>query len=397
MEHTHPTVHSTSPSLTHPNPATAATRGPVLVIGVGLIGGSIGLALTREGLPVYLRDASPTAVALATSLGAGKADPGKLPLSEAASLAPMPPPNLVVVAAPPDVTAPLVIAALHEFPQACVLDVASVKSPIIAEVLREDLQAAQRYCSVHPMAGKEANGVAAASAELFVGKPWVVVAHSSTRAETVVAARNLGTDLGAFLVSMEVEEHDRAVALVSHVPQLVSSLLAGLLAQAPLSALELAGGGLRDTTRIAASDPRLWNVILAGNAQAVREVLQDFRAQLDRLLSGLDLDRECWFNPAVGAINQVMTAGNEGVARIPGKHGDAASKYGTVSVLIPDEPGFLGRLFAEIGDAGINIEDFRLEHSLGQAQGLATIYVVPASVEPLCEHLQRRGWSVANL
>lgn len=127
MEHTHPTVHSTSPSLTHPNPATAATRGPVLVIGVGLIGGSIGLALTREGLPVYLRDASPTAVALATSLGAGKADPGKLPLSEAASLAPMPPPNLVVVAAPPDVTAPLVIAALHEFPQACVLDVASVK------------------------------------------------------------------------------------------------------------------------------------------------------------------------------------------------------------------------------------------------------------------------------
>jgi prephenate dehydrogenase len=138
-------------------------------------------------------------------------------------------------------------------------------------------------------------------------------------------------------------------------------------------------------------------VILAGNAQAVREVLQDFRAQLDRLLSGLDLDRESWFNPAVGAINQVMTAGNEGVARIPGKHGDAASKYGTVSVLIPDEPGFLGRLFAEIGDAGINIEDFRLEHSLGQAQGLATIYVVPASVEPLCEHLQRRGWSVANL
>lgn len=401
-------------SSTQPGAAVAGTRGPVLIIGVGLIGGSVGLALRRAGVDVYLRDASPTAMALGESLGAGRV------WREGLSA-----PSLVLVATPPDVTAGVALAALREFPAAFVFDVSSVKDAVVHEVVAGDRAAASRYCSVHPMAGKEVNGVGAASADLFAGRPWVVVAHQATRPDVVLAARTLGTDLGAFLLALDASEHDRAVALVSHVPQLVSSLMAGLLVTAPPAALELAGGGLRDVTRIAASDPRLWNAILAGNETAVREILVELQGNLQALIAGLSPDIPCdtgdpdgnstetipptrpcepsqnsartaWNSPAVGAINTVLVRGNEGVGRIPGKHGDAASKYGVVAVLVPDEPGFLGRLFNDVGSAGINVEDFRLEHSLGQARGLAYVYVTPASVEPLMTYLSQRGWSLAE-
>lgn len=402
-------------SAPQPGVAVVGTRGPVLIIGVGLIGGSIGLALCRAGVDVYLRDASPTAMALGESLGAGRVWQDGLPA-----------PSLVLVATPPDVTAGVVLAALREFPAAFVFDVSSVKDAVVHEVVAGDPAAALRYCSVHPMAGKEVNGVGAATADLFAGRPWVVVAHETTCPDAVLAARTLGTDLGAFLLTLDADEHDRAVALVSHVPQLVSSLMAGMLVTAPPAALELAGGGLRDVTRIAASDPRLWNAILAGNETAVREILVELQGNLQALIAGLSPDIHCdtgdpdgnptettpptrpsdpsqksertaWNSPAVGAINTVLVRGNEGVGRIPGKHGDAASKYGVVAVLVPDEPGFLGRLFNDVGSAGINVEDFRLEHSLGQARGLAYLYVTPASVEPLMAHLSQRGWSLAEV
>lgn len=402
------------PSSTQPDTAVVGTRGPVLIIGVGLIGGSVGLALRRAGVDVYLRDASPTAMALGESLGAGRVWREGLPA-----------PSLVLVATPPDVTAGVVVATLREFPAAFVFDVSSVKDAVVHEVVAGDRAAAPRYCSVHPMAGKEVNGVGAATADLFAGRPWVVVAHETTRPDVVLAARTLGTDLGAFLLTLEADEHDRAVALVSHVPQLVSSLMAGLLVTAPPTALELAGGGLRDVTRIAASDPRLWNAILAGNETAVREILVELQGNLQALIAGLSPDIPCdtgnpdgnpteaipptqpcdtsqttartaWNSPAVGAINTVLVRGNEGVGRIPGKHGDVASKYGVVAVLVPDEPGFLGRLFNDVGSAGINVEDFRLEHSLGQARGLAYVYVTPTSVEPLMTYLSQRGWSLAE-
>lgn len=418
-------VSETSPAV----PAetlTCGTKSPVLIIGAGLIGGSLGLALTRLGLRVYLRDASPTALSLGASLGAG------IPWNPD-----LPEPQVVVVATPPDVTAAVVCDVLTEFPAATVLDVSSVKTPVVSAVLTAKPDASSRYCSVHPMAGKEVNGIGAASGDLFAGRPWVVVAHELSSAAAVLAARTLGVDVGAFLVSLGATEHDRAVALVSHVPQLVSSLMAGLLAEAPATSLELAGGGLRDVTRVAASDPRLWNAILAGNSRAVREVLLRLQQNLTALIAGLapheiapheskitatpapnasgtdanlaettlasasfeatNPTTESWTQQAVGAVNTVMTRGNAGVGRIPGKHGDAASRYGQVAVLVPDEPGFLGKLFQEIGAAGINIEDFRIEHSLGQARGLAYIYVVPASVEPLNSHLRESGWKVVRI
>lgn len=357
----------------------------MLIIGSGLLGASIGLALTALEVPVRLRDASPVAQALARDIGAGDADgPGA------------PDPALVVVAAPPDVTAGLVGSALHMYPRATVTDVASVKGVILDELSGLAELDLSRYVGSHPMAGREQSGAAAATSELFAGRPWVVCPHGGTDPRAELTVRHLATDLGASPVTMTAGEHDHAVSLVSHVPQLVSSLTAARLVRAPEGALGLAGQGLRDITRIAASDPQLWTAIVTGNAPAIRDVLRGVRDDLEGLL--LALDRGAEEGPlAIGAMHTiaaVMSAGNDGVSRIPGKHGGSRKRYTEVVVLVPDEPGKLGLLFTEVGEIGVNIEDFSMEHSPKQKVGMANVSVLPARAEELETELTKRGWRV---
>ncbi|WP_341360864.1 prephenate dehydrogenase [Georgenia sp. M64] len=370
------------------NPTAAvSTTGPVKIVGTGLLGASIGLALTSAGVDVQLADLSPTAQALARDLGAGR------PFA-----AGEPDPVLVVVATPPDVTAAAVVAQLRQHPGAVVTDVASVKALVAAEVQAEAGADAERYVGSHPMAGRERSGAAAADADLFVGRPWVIVPGERSTPEAVRVVRALAVDLGAAPVTLGAQEHDDAVALVSHVPQLASSLVAARLHGAPESALGLSGQGLRDVTRIAASDAQLWSTILVGNAGPVGRALRALRSDVDDLISALD--RAATEGPltegAVGPLARVIAAGNAGAARIPGKHGGAPNRYGEVAVLVPDAPGELGRLFSEVGEAGVNIEDLQLEHSAGQSVGLAVLSVVPAAAEPLEAELDRRGWRVVR-
>lgn len=384
--------------LTNPH-GTVATQGPVLVVGTGLLGTSLALALSASGVAVQLSDTSPTSLALARDMGAGRV---RSDGDEA--------PRLVVVATPPDVAASVVLAQLSAFPEAVVTDVASVKQRVVAEVRAHAGQEARRYVGSHPMAGRERSGAGAADSDLFVGRPWVIVADGATpQAELVV--RNLAVDVGATPLRMAAAEHDEAVAAVSHVPQLVSSLLAARLEELPESALALAGQGLRDTTRIAASDPRLWSAILVGNAGPVVGLLRALREDLETLIGGIApaavdpaspdytaAGRAQTIAPgAVGAITDVMGRGNTGQARIPGKHGGAPRRYAEVQVLVPDTAGSLGRLFSDVGAAGVNIEDFAMEHSAGQSAGIAMLSVSPAAAQPLEETLEEGGWRVVRL
>ncbi|MDO4243745.1 MAG: prephenate dehydrogenase [Actinomyces sp.] len=373
-----------------------STAGPVLVVGSGLLGTSLALALSSAGIEVQLEDTSPTSLALARDMGAGMP---RAPRDEE--------PRLVVVATPPDVTAVVVLDQLAAHPEAVVTDVASVKERVAAEVRAHAGRQARRYVGSHPMAGRERSGAGSADADLFVGRPWVVVADGSAP-EAELAVRNLAVDVGATPVRMGAAEHDAAVAAVSHVPQLVSSLLAARLEVLPESALALAGQGLRDTTRIAASDPRLWSAIVVGNAGPVAAILRELREDLDRLIEGVSAAAVAPGSPelaapgragvlapgAVGAVTDVMTRGGTGRARIPGKHGGAPRRYAEVQVLVPDSAGSLGRLFGDIGEAGINIEDFGLEHSAGQSVGIATLSVLPSAAQPLEAALDQRGWRV---
>lgn len=362
----------------------AATTGPVKIVGTGLLGTSIGLALQAAGVEVWLADSSPIALALARDMGAGQPYDGGEPA-------------LVVVAAPPDVTAALVLRELDQHPAAIVTDVASVKALIAQEVVaRTGPEQAPRYVGSHPMAGRERSGAAAADVDLFVGRPWVIVPtpQSSATARTVI--RNLALDVSAVPLTLDGDSHDQAVALVSHVPQIAASLVAARLTEASPEALSLAGQGIRDVTRIAASAPQLWAAILAGNAGRVAEILRLMRADIDKLL--VALDRAANAGPtAPGALSDLVDTiarGNQGVARIPGKHGGAPRRYTTVIVVVPDEPGRLGQLFSAVGDIGVNIEDLHLEHSAGAPVGMAHLSVLPAAAAQLESGLTERGWRV---
>ncbi|KAE8765871.1 prephenate dehydrogenase [Georgenia thermotolerans] len=365
-----------------PRPAVA-TVGPVRVVGTGLLGASLGLALSAAGVDVQLEDASPSAVALGRDMGAGRpATPDS------------PAPRLVVVATPPDVAGPTVLAQLRAHPGAVVTDVASVKARVAHHVERHGGDDAARYVGSHPMAGRERSGAAAADADLFVGRPWVIVPGPRSTPDAVLAVRSLAVDVGAAPTTLGAQEHDDAVALVSHLPQLAASMVAARLRDAPETALGLAGQGLRDVTRIAASDPQLWAAILVGNAGPVARALRALREDVDTALAALE--RAAADGPltegAAGPLARVVAAGNTGVARIPGKHGGAPRRYAEVSVLVPDQPGELGRLFGEVGEAGVNIEDLHLEHSAGQPVGLAILSVDPAAASRLEAELDRRGW-----
>jgi prephenate dehydrogenase len=355
----------------------------VHVIGTGLIGTSLGLALSRHGDTVTLEDAIATHAALARDLGAGR-----LPQEDA------PPPDLVVVATPPDVTAHCVADALERWPDAVVTDVASVKGAVVA-ALRAGGADLARYCGSHPMAGRERSGAVAGRHDLFDGRAWVLTPLPETAPASVDVVADVARAAGAAVRELSPDVHDHAVAAVSHVPQLAASLVAARLEELDEQSVALAGQGLRDVTRIAASDPNLWTQILAGNAAAVRGVLEGLAADLAAVIVALgDLEAGADAPGARGTLAQAIAAGNAGHARIPGKHGAAPTSYATVRVLVPDRPGQLGRLFADIGEIGTNIEEFHLDHGLGQPFGLAEVDVVPAAAAALAEALGERGWQI---
>lgn len=366
---------------------------PVRVIGTGLIGGSLGLALTHLGVDVQVEDVSPGTESLAIEMGVGhRVRPTD------------PDPALVLVAAPPDVAAELVVRALRSWPSAIVADVASVKGIVLDGVLAAAADGAitqadaARYVGAHPMAGREVSGVIAARGDLFRTRPFVVAPHPGTEERATSLLRALALELGSVPFVMAAAEHDQAVAHVSHAPQVLSSLLASSLLDAPQTSLELAGQGLRDTTRIAASDPRLWMEILSANAGALGPVLAGIRERLDEIVGVLatmtgDPD------PRVGSrlpIATLIDDGARGVARIPGKHGGATDAFAMLTVLVPDRPGELGRLLTEMGEIGVNLEDLRLEHTLGRRAGLAHVAVERGRETPLAEALRERGWTVVD-
>jgi len=375
---------------------TAAARSDglrVRIVGTGLIGASLGIALSRKGFQVSLDDPSPTAAALARDLGAG--------VLAADTVIEDGTPDVVVVASPPDVVAAVVARELSRWPDAVVTDSAGVKGAVLTALQDIALQCKgvdlSRYVGSHPMAGREKSGAVAAQAGLFEGRSWVVAPGPQASARAIDVVRQIAEAAGSAVLVMTPDEHDAAVAAVSHVPQIAASLVASRLRDLPFGAVALSGQGIRDVTRIAASDPGMWTQILAANAPAVRRVLESLADELDAVLVAL---RHLESDPDGGSVGaravlaRAVADGNAGQARIPGKHGAAPTTYATVIVVVPDEPGALGRLLRDVGEAGVNMEDLHLEHGVGQPFGLAELSVLPAAVQPLMSALRSLGWPV---
>jgi len=353
---------------------------PILVVGSGLIGTSVALALTRAGAQVLLSDVDQANLDIAVAAGAGR------PLTDGDV------PAIVVVAVPPRRAGTVLAEASAQWPAATLTDVTSVKESVLAEARALGADPS-RLVGGHPMAGREVSGAAGALASLLDDRIWVVTPLPESGIEHVRNVHRLITSCGAQPVEMGVREHDDAVALVSHAPQVLSSALAGQLCPADPDAVRIAGQGLRDMTRIAASNTALWTDILVSNAGPVADVLDRIAATLDRTAAAL---RRTASGELVeeSAVADLLVDGVNGQARIPGKHGAAPSSYREVLVQIADRPGELGRLFTAVAEAGINLEDIRIEHVLGRPSGLVGLSVRPESGDAMIEALRARDFDV---
>lgn len=348
-------------------------QGPIHIVGTGLLGTSIGLALSEKGFEVWLSDTNHEHCRTAVGLGAGKQAPKDLSSA-----------RLVVIAVPPNEIANAVVAAFEDSPKAVITDVGSVKGQPLDEISDQvDVATLGRYVGGHPMAGSERSGPLAGTANLFQGRPWAVTPDvHSVQAAPVVEA--LALICGADIVRLSPREHDRAVARTSHLPQLLSVLAAGQLADAQPEQLMLSGQGVRDVTRIAASDPDLWTQILMANQEAVDELLEGVEQEIRNLRKALaDGD----------VLTELLNRGVEGTRAIPGKHGGSPVDTAAVFIAVPDNPGELARLFTEISEIGVNIEDLRIDHDPARDYGLVEVQVDETKAADLADRLQHRGWA----
>jgi len=350
--------------------------GPVLVVGTGLIGTSIALALRRAGVEVVLEDISPSALQEAVYRGAGSVLGDQEP-------------TLVVVAVPPEAAAPSLAQLSKRFTSATITDTTSVKGHILdqAVVLGAD---PARLVGGHPMAGREVSGPAAARADLLDDRLWLITPSGHEGEEHLARVRRLIDTCGARVSAMDAAEHDAAVALVSHAPQVLASALASVLVDEPADRIGIAGQGMADTTRIAASNADLWVQILRANAGPVAGVLRRLVDRLATVAASLEADDHSDLTPVVDILEQ----GRQGQSRLPGKHGSAATSYAVVPVMVEDKPGELARLFVAAGALHVNLEDVRIEHVLGRPSGLVDLFVRADVEQPLKKGLVQAGFDV---
>lgn len=343
------------------------------VIGAGLIGTSIALAAKELGHFVTIEDANTRVELLARDLIKNH--------SEADSAAQ----NLiVVVAVPPLVSARVISAALDRYPRSIVIDVASAKTKVVLEVESLSVDSA-KFIPTHPIAGREVAGPKAAQADLFVGRAWVITPHEGNSQDLIQEVSHFISSLGASVYVMSCLEHDELFAQISHLPQLVSSALASLLA-VENDGFQLAGQGLRDTTRLAESDSSLWREIVEANQSEVLKALKLYREVIDQIVRSVESgDYE--------TIAVTMEQGRLGRQRISGKHGALARRYSIFHIVIDDRPGVLGELFSLMAKHEINIEDLDIEHSPNQETGLISISVSPDQESRTSSALKAGEWT----
>jgi len=344
----------------------------VRIVGAGLIGTSIGLALKAAGASVQFVDVDAKAELLANDLvKTGKSEN----------------PDLVIIATPPSAFKTAIEREATLNPEAILMDIGSVKTKPILEVSTLD-GLLYRFCGTHPMAGREVSGAVSARADLFLDRAWVLTPTAETSAEAKAKALEVIAACGAQPVEMSAQDHDQRVAMISHLPQTISSLLAAQLSNSNPEALALAGGGLRDTVRIAGSDPKLWGEILAANEAALLPLLISLQSDLSDLISAAS-------GPA--KWESLVAAGRAGKSAIPGKHGGKSREYSYLPIVIDDRPGQLGSLFNACAKADVNIEDLSLEHSPGQLTAVITLAIAPEDIERLSEFLTKDGWNVHSV
>lgn len=362
--------------MTQPHPAEVWS---VHIVGAGLIGTSIGQAVSAAGLTVTLADQDAGRLARAAAMGAGR------PSDE------LTPADVCVVAVPPRSIPEVVSRQIRNDLVRTVTHVASVQAQLLVEI--ESLVGqSDRLVGGHPIAGRELSGPDAAVPGLFRDRAWALCPAPYSSARAIADVEQLATLCQARAVRMSPVEHDELLARLSHVPQLVASALAASVAGLPADQVALAGSGLRDTTRLADSDVQLWTEIISANPAAVGRALEDIAGSIQSLLTSLHGGERDAVGREVAAL---LSRGQAGRAKLPGKHGQRPTPWATVSVVVPDRPGALAELLAAVARHDINLEDLRVEHAPGQPEGAAELAVAAESQQRLLTALRSDGWAAS--
>ena len=354
---------------------TSPTRRAALV-GTGLIGGSIGLALRARGWHVTGRDQEEGRTARAFERGALDAvgaDPSA---------------DVTFVATPVSAVAGEARAVLagqassQKTASGVVTDVGSVKAPIVAAVDHP------RFVGGHPMAGSEQEGVDGADPELFAGATWVLTPTAATDPAAYSTLQSVVSSLGADVVAIEPERHDLLVALVSHVPHLTAASLMALAAEGAeehAALLRLAAGGFRDMTRIAAGHPGIWPDICAENRSAIVAVL-------DRLVAALGDMRQAVDAADRAALLRTLEAARVARTNLPARAAARPEDLVEIRVPIPDRPGVLAEVTTLAGELAANIFDVEIAHSAEGDRGVLLLVVASVQADLVRGALMARGY-----
>jgi len=350
------------------NPIDSAdSSGRAAIVGTGLIGGSIGLALRARGWHVTGRDIDPARAQRALELGAIDA------VGDDPSVA------ITFVATPVRSVAGEARTALAR--GGVVTDVAGVKAPVVAALSHP------RFVGGHPMAGSEQEGVDGADGSLFSGATWVLTPTVTTDPGAYARVRSVIASLGAEVVALPADRHDAAVALISHLPHLLAVTLMGLAADGAsehAAVLRLAAGGFRDMTRVAAGHPDIWLDICAENRDAIVD-------SLDRL------------EVALGDLRQVVALGDRPELLMTLERARAARANLTGEVIHPqdlaevrvpvlDRPGVVAEVTTLLSALGVNIAHLEIAHSPEGGRGVLVVVVPGDSVDLVRTSLTERGY-----
>jgi prephenate dehydrogenase len=365
----------TSPSNIPAGPQRGSQRRAA-VVGTGLIGGSIGMALRRQGWWVSGTDKEASRALRALELGA--IDEVGVDMAAAVTF----------IAVPAGAVAEVAKAVLSqqdsEGRSGVVTDVAGIKETIVTAVGHA------RFVGGHPMAGSEQEGVDGAGPDLFLGATWVLTPGQHTSGEAYSEVQGLVRLLGANPVAVDPRRHDELVALVSHTPHLTAAALMNLAADAATSdatLLRLAAGGFRDMTRIAAGHPGIWPDVVAENRDAICAALDRLSASLDKLRAIVaGGDRE--------GLLELLQRAREARVNLP-SGAPSLGHASEVRVPVPDRPGVIAEVSTLLGGLGVNIFDVEIAHSVEGDRGVLVLIVDAGTEDVVRKALTERGYKAS--
>ena len=353
---------------------TLTSKGNAHVIGLGLIGSSLSLALAQDGWSVTGWDRDQAICDDATSIG--------IEISEVFGDS-----DLVFVCVPAGSVVEVVdsVTSALMSPEAIVSDVAGIKSTIV-EAVKDP-----RFIGGHPMAGSELRGPRGASGELFRGCNWILTPTSGTPPELYSRLHAILRSLEANVVAIEPEQHDRLMAVASHVPHLVAGALmneASDSSQHDAVLLQLAAGGFRDMTRIAAGDPSIWPDVLIENKVAVKDTLTSVVSRLSSLISAIEAQER-------GELYNLLSNASKARRELPGR-ATRSEELVYLRIELSDEPGQLARVTLRASELLVNIYDIEIAHSASESFGTLLIAVDAEAGPRLVSALSNDGFKVGN-